>query len=115
MRETSLTLRAVLNSSMSISLSSPAMLSNCLVTQSSHRASASTLMVSGSAEKEEGKNEEDEEDNQKMKEGESEEKEVMRTRYGSVSLLQRSRGRSHSCGILQRLTVSTWTPTSAEN
>lgn len=46
---TSLTFRAVLNSSMSISLSSPAMLSNCLVTHSSQRASSSRLMVTGSA------------------------------------------------------------------
>lgn len=67
MQETSLTLRAVLNSSMSISLSSPAMLSNCLVTQSSQRASASTLMVSGSAE---------DEDDEKMKEVEEKKKEA---------------------------------------
>lgn len=66
--ETSLTLRAVLNSSMSISWSSPAMLSNCLVTQSSQRASASALMVSSSAEEEEENKGEDEEENEKMKE-----------------------------------------------
>lgn len=42
---TSFTLRAVLNSQRLISLSSPAMLSNCLVTHSSQRASSSTLMM----------------------------------------------------------------------